>query len=237
LSAKRTLKKNKNPFSEATEVFSYEESRTFVETQIEAGGRLELDLKKHKLVSLTENRETIWELRLPLPFPAILPEETPVDYLPRIPLDLPPYTLVLIQAGAAALGYFEEGEVQYHKTIKKYMKRHKRGKSQINYLNTRGKSKAGSRIRLANTVRFLEEINERLTDWEEDLETERILYSCGAQLWGLLYQSKVPPPFEKKDPRLIKVPLDVKVPSFDELLRVNEVVMKGYLKEPQNRKM
>ncbi|MEO1451203.1 MAG: hypothetical protein AAFV07_16855 [Bacteroidota bacterium] len=45
------------------------------------------------------------------------------------------------------------------------MKRHKRGKAQISYLNTRGKSKAGSRIRLANTVAFFEEINERLQDW------------------------------------------------------------------------
>ena len=109
------------------------------------------------------------------------------------------------------------------------MKRHKRGKSQISYLKTRGKSKAGSRIRLANTVRFFEEINERLTTYEEEYEPERMIYSCTAQLWGLLFQSKVPPPFEKKDPRLIKVPKDVNIPTYEELLNVNEFIQKGLL--------
>ena len=109
------------------------------------------------------------------------------------------------------------------------MKRQKRGKAQISYLNTRGKSKAGSRIRLANTVRFFEEINERLTEWEEDLEPQRILYSCTPQLWGLLFGSQVPPPFEKKDPRLIKVPTDVHVPDHAEMMRINEFVLQGRL--------
>lgn len=189
---------------------------------------MELDPKKHKLEALTPLRETIWSFRFPLPFPAIREAEQAQDYLARIPAEIPTYTIALIQAGAAALGYFEEGEVLHHKAIKKYMKRHKRGKSQISYLNTRGKSKAGSRVRLANTVTFLEEINERLTHWEDELEPQRILYSCGAQLWGLLYQAKVPPPFEKKDPRLIKIPLDVHIPSFEELLWVNDYVIQGY---------
>ena len=173
--------------------------------------------------------EEQWELRLPLPMPQLGEEEELDEYVNRIPEFPPAYLLLLMQMGAASLGYFEEGEVVVHKAFKKYMKRHKRGKAQISYLNTRGKSKAGSRIRLANTVRFAEEINERLTEWEDWYEPERIIYSCSAQLWGLLFQSKVPPPFEKKDLRLIKVPMDVKIPTHEELLRVNEFVLKGRL--------
>jgi hypothetical protein len=59
-----------------------------------------------------------------------------------------------MQAGHSALAYFEDGEMRHHKVIKKYMVRGN-GKAQVGYLQTRGKSKAGSRIRLANTVSFL----------------------------------------------------------------------------------
>ncbi len=210
-----------------SERYSYDESLTFLREEADSVERVELDHKRHRILSLGPMREVYWEFRLPLPFPAIELEESLDDYLDRVPEWIPPYMIVLVQAGAAAIGYFEEGEVVHHKAIKKYMKRHKRGKSQISYLNTRGKSKAGSRIRLANTVRFFEEINERITPWVEELEPERILYSCSAQLWGMLFQSKTPPPFEKKDPRLIKVPLDVNIPDFEELLRVNEMVIEG----------
>ncbi|MEL7532443.1 MAG: hypothetical protein AAFN10_14080 [Bacteroidota bacterium] len=216
-----------------SERYSYEESLTFLREEADSVERVELDHKRHRILSLGPMREVYWEFRLPLPFPAIAVEESLDDYLERVPAWIPSYMIVLIQAGAAAIGYFEDGEVVHHKAIKKYMKRHKRGKSQISYLNTRGKSKAGSRIRLANTVRFFEEINERITPWVEELEPERILYSCSAQLWGMLFQAKTPPPFEKKDTRLVKVPLDVNIPDFEELLRVNEIVIEG-IYTPQN---
>ncbi|MFK7925653.1 MAG: hypothetical protein AB8H47_27130 [Bacteroidia bacterium] len=212
-----------------SERYSYDESLTFLREQADLVERVELDHKRHRILSLGPLREVYWEFRLPLPFPAIQTEESLDDYLDRVPEWIPPYMIVLIQAGAAAIGHFEDGEVVHHKAIKKYMKRHKRGKSQISYLNTRGKSKAGSRVRLANTVRFFEEINERTTPWIKELEPERILYSCSAQLWGMLFQAKTPPAFDKKDKRLIKVPLDVNIPDFEEMLRVNEIVIEGVL--------
>ncbi|MEM7660166.1 MAG: hypothetical protein AAF399_28915 [Bacteroidota bacterium] len=208
----------------------YEEAWQLLQAEeLPPSDRIRLSPKKHKLVGESLEGVEHWELRLPLPMPQLGEEETLESYVQRLPDTPPAYLLMLIQMGAASLGYFEDGEVVVHKAFKKYMKRHKRGKAQISYLNTRGKSKAGSRIRLANTVRFAEEINERLTEWEEWYEPERIIYSCSAQLWGLLFQSKVPPPFEKKDPRLIKVPMDVKIPTHEELLRVNEFLLKGRL--------
>ena len=213
-----------------TRFLDFEESLEFLEfCAKEADFRIDLTPKKHRISGIDQNFETIFDFRLPLPLPALNGDEDLEEYLLSAPITLPSYSLVLIQAGAAAMGYFVDGTPIHHKAIKKYMKRHKRGKSQISYLNTRGKSKAGSRIRLANTVRFFEEINERMAVYEDEYEPERIIYSCTAQVWGLLFQSKVPTPFTKKDPRLIKVPKDVKIPSFEELMSVNEFIKKGAL--------
>lgn len=198
------------------------------------GGFVQLDEKKHRLLGLDEAGETAFSLRLPLAWPAI-PVERPelATYLAQVPEALPVHLLLLIQVGAAAIGCFDEEDVLAHKAIKKYMKRHSRGRAQIHYLNTRGKSKAGSRIRLANTERFVEEINERLAEWEEEYDPARILYSCSPQLWGLLFQADPPPPFDKKDPRLVKVPLDVNLPSYEELLRVQRLSRVGWLTQQQ----
>lgn len=191
------------------------------------GDHLRADPKKHSWQVFDATGEIVESLKLPLPWPAVSIEEPLEAYLDRIPEDFPTYVLFLMQMGAAAVGVFEEGEAIEHKAIKKYMKRHSRGKAQISYLNTRGKSKAGSRVRLANTVRFFEEINEYLTEWVEWHEPERIIYSGTPQLWGLLFQSSIAPPFDKKDERIIKVPYQVHVPDYEELLRVNELIGKG----------
>ncbi|MEM7036019.1 MAG: hypothetical protein AAF570_03495, partial [Bacteroidota bacterium] len=116
------------------------------------------DREKQKIHGNDETGARMFTVRLPLPF--YLPEagESIQDYSTRIRSGLnhtpPPYLMILMQAGHAALGYFEEGEVVHHKVVKKYMVRRKQGKSQVGYLGTRGKSKAGSRVRLANAVRF-----------------------------------------------------------------------------------
>lgn len=211
---------------------SYEQVYELLETWKKDGCPLHLDMdeKKHSISGLNSDHAWVFELKLPLPMPAISAENRSLPhFLDTIPEEIPPYIILLVQVGAAALGYYSDGEAYDHKAIKKYMKRHKRGKSQISYLNTRGKSKAGSRIRLANTVSFFEEINKRLTDFEELYEAERILYSITPQLWGLMFGSKVNVPFEKKDKRLIKIPRDVHIPDFEEMEKINEIFKHGYL--------
>lgn len=192
---------------------------------------LEGDPEKHQVLATDGSRRHFFRLPLTWPEPARGPFDS-IWYLSALPDDDGPYLVMLVQLGAAAIGVWMEGEWQAHKAIKKYMKRHKRGKAQISYLNTRGKSKAGSRIRLANTVAFFEEINERLTDWEELYEPQRILYSCPPQAWGLLFQSKTPPPFDKKDPRLVRIPHQVHVPDFAELNRIQGLISQGWVSNP-----
>ena len=105
----------------------------------------------------------------------------------------------------------------------------KQGKSQLKHLKTKGKSKLGSRIRLGNVVLFFEEINQKLLDWEIEEHIEHIFYSASIQLWNMVFESKVAPPFEKQDPRFMKIPSDVQTPNYEELLKLNEFVKQGLL--------
>ena len=186
------------------------------------------DREKQKLYGLDETGERSWTFRFPLPFPVPDREETLCSYVARVPAQPAPYLVVLLQAGHSALGFFEGGEVRQHKVIKKYMVRGK-GKAQIGYLGSRGKSKAGSRVRLANSVSFFEDINAKLREWDVNGEAERILVSCPVALRALWFGSKVAPPFAKDDPRLIKVPMDIHKPDHEELLRVNRRCVAGYV--------
>lgn len=201
--------------------YSYSESISLVEDLAEED--VVWDREKMKLSGEG------FEFLLPWPFPPATPSEDLAAYAERLADLPPPFFLVLIQAGHSALGYFEGGELLFHKVIKKYMVRAKQGKAQIGYLNTRGKSKAGSRIRLANTVQFFEDINGKLEEWAVEDEVERILMSCPVRMRPLLFGSKVPPPFQKDDPRIRKVPLDVHRPDLEELKRVARHGLSGYV--------
>lgn len=187
--------------------------------------------KKHKLILEDTDYKKVLDFRLPLPFPNIGLEEKLKDYFPKTSPETPPYLMILMQAGNASLGYFEEGEVVEHKVIRKYMVRKKQGKAQITYLHKKGKSRAGSRIRLAGTLQFFEDINQKLIDWDnfESIfeNTERVLYSSPPRLWGMLFNAKTPPPFQRNDSRYIKIPLDVNVPIFEEMLSINELSLAG----------
>lgn len=140
-----------------------------------------------------------------------------------------PYLLVLIQSGSASVGVYRQNECLRHKVFGAYMVRKKQGKSQVKYLKTKGKSRAGSRIRLASTVKFFEEINERLLQDMNAFSINRIALSCSKVLAPLFYGSKVVTPFEKTDERIISVPVDVKQPNFTEMTRVHKQMMKNEL--------
>ncbi|PIB35232.1 hypothetical protein BFP72_07390 [Reichenbachiella sp. 5M10] len=122
-----------------------------------------------------------------------------------------------IESGSAALCIVQGEHIVYHTTFSAYMTRKKQGFSQIKYLNKKGKSRAGSRVRLASTIDFFESINESLTDLLEIYEIDRIALDCTTTLIPYLYQSKVPCPFAKKDPRLYKIPLHISQSNYTHL--------------------
>ena len=153
-----------------------------------------------------------------LPAPDVLASRTPGCY-----------AVLLFQAGAAALGLFEDGEMLEHKAMKRYVVRGK-GRAQPTHLKTRGKSRFGSRLRLKNAQMLLEEVAERLRRWwGRDPEPTRLYLSCPKRLFADLCRTEPPPPVTPDDARVIRIPLDVHVPRHAELLRVHRSIARGRL--------
>lgn len=125
--------------------------------------------------------------------------------------------LVAIKAGQAFTGYFHNGQLSDHKVFRAYMVRQKQGKSQIKHLKTKGKSRAGSRIRLAETQRFFNEINERLNLYNEQYPITRWGFSCSKTLWPYFFDAELPPPFSSRQDNLISLPFHYQQASFEEL--------------------
>lgn len=167
------------------------------------------EYKKHIVELKDEFDEVMGFIRLPLHLSinetlSIVDEDACVLYLS-------------IESGNAAICVMSGKENVYHTTFSAYMNRGKQGFSQIKYLKKKGKSKAGSRIRLAATVTFFENINQTLTELMEEFEVDRIGISCSATLIPYLFQSRVPCPFEKKCPKLYKIPLHIPQSNFSNL--------------------
>ena len=134
------------------------------------------------------------------------------------------FALALIKAGQASVGYFHLGELIDHRVFRAYMVRQKQGKSQIKHLKTKGKSRAGSRIRLGETERFFEEINERLISYQSDFSIDFWGVSCAKTLWPYWFDSKTPPPFSSQNENLIELPFHVHQASFEELAQAGKLL-------------
>jgi hypothetical protein len=182
-------------------------------------------------------RSIVWEeeagrwtkLTLPLTFPAIPSGvTTPAEYLALLPDESPSHFVVLMRAGNASLGYYIDGVLVAHKVIRKYMVRKSQGKAQLSYLKSKGKSRAGSRVRLRESVEFFEEINGKLAEWDEEFGApELVFYSCPVRLRSYWFESRVAAPFDQDDPRLVHIPHHVHQPDHDELLRVHGLISSG----------
>ncbi|MFY0606754.1 MAG: hypothetical protein JXR10_08565 [Cyclobacteriaceae bacterium] len=169
----------------------------------------EYDFKKHLIRLLDEDHEELGHIRLPL--------HISLDKGLHINETVPFVLYMTIESGNAAICISEGKDISYHTTIGAYMTRKKQGFSQIKYLNKKGKSRAGSRVRLAGTITFFEEINETLGHLFIEYEFDRIALNCSTSLIPYLYQSKVSCPFEKDDHRLYKIPLHLPQSNYTNL--------------------
>lgn len=132
------------------------------------------------------------------------------------------YLVMLVQAGIASLGAFEQGNMLYHKVIRKYMVRKCQGKNQLKHLREKGKSREGSRIRLQQTQEFIHEIQDTLTGWKEILdETGMIYYSCDVRLFSEIFSGDKKSVISPSGIQFIKIPFYVKPPNYKELVHVN----------------
>lgn len=177
---------------------------------------------KHRIVLLDSYQNELIYLRLPL----VLPPPDQVTARAEKPVN---YIMLLIQSGNCALGYFENGQNIHHKVFRSYMVRKKQGTSQVKYLKTKGKSRAGSRVRLAETNAFFENINERLQEYFAAHQIHRIALSCSKILIPYLFNSKVATPFAKRDDRIYKIPKHVHTPIYEVMMDTHQFLLKGEL--------
>lgn len=169
----------------------------------------EYDFKKHLILLKDQNFNPMGYVRLPLHYQLN-------DHLDI--LDTQANALYLsVESGNAAICMMEGTENIYHTTFSAYMTRKKQGFSQIKYLNKKGKSRAGSRVRLAETVEFFENINTTMNDLWEEFMIARLALDCNKTLLPYLLQSKVPFPVDKKDPVLYKIPLHIAQSNYTNL--------------------
>lgn len=173
------------------------------------GYTVHYEVKKHQLILEKGDR---WFFKLFLPWTVSWDNSKGIT-----DLEDSHFALSLIRAGQAAVGYFHQGELIDHRVFRAYMVRQKQGKSQIKHLKTKGKSRAGSRIRLAETERFFEDINQRLNFYNETYAIDKWGVSCAKTLWPYWFDSETPPPFSGKNDPVIELPFHVSQASFEEL--------------------
>lgn len=171
------------------------------------------DFQKHRILLQDENSETIAYLRLPLsiavhPDFSIENEQT--------------YFYLSIEAGNAAVALYRGEELLDHTTFSAYMVRKKQGVSQIKHLKTKGKSRAGSRIRLSETEEFFERINTKINEFEEEYSIDRIAISCSKTLLPYFYRSDVEPFFRKEDERIYSIPVHLPQSNYTNLVNMHE---------------
>ncbi len=156
--------------------------------------------------------------------------ETPESYLEGLSHTLGTELIILLQAGACALGIWQDDELDRHKTLKKYVKR-AHGKAQATYLRTKRKPRYGSRLRLQGAEALLREACEKIAEYREELGSfDAIYFSAPVRQWGELFHAEPSVPFERSDERLVRIPLDVNVPCFKELSRVRRRLERGEIR-------
>ncbi len=147
------------------------------------------------------------------------------DYLFSLDASLGLNCVLLVRAGATAIGLWDDDELIAHKVIKKYVVRGS-GRAQSTHLKTKGKSRYGSRLRLQNHKRHLEETCERAVDWWESHGAfQRVLYSAPVRLWAELQSVTPELPFDPDS--ATRIPLHVHDPTFEELKRVRRLLARG----------
>ena len=192
-----------------TQVLSDKQALQLLEIAELKGWQTHYILEKHQL--LIEN-ETGWLAKLYLPWTQ--------TWLPEGRFELADdvhYCITLVRAGQAAVGYFHQGTLLDHKVFRAYLVRQKQGMSQFKYLKTKGKSRAGSRIRLEETELFFKDINQRLELYTKQYPLNFWGLGCAKTMWPLLVDGEAKPPFTSKSPQLIELPYPFAKGSYEEL--------------------
>lgn len=193
-----------------------------------ARGAATRDAAGRLLVSHPDGGTTV--LTLP-PVLRIPTELAPPACATRVPDGLGVEVVLLLRAGRAALGVWVEDDLVAHKVFRRYTVRGQ-GHAQTTHLKTKGKSRYGSRLRLQQAGRLLDEVNERLTDWDREYGPLDVVHrACPVRLWADLCAHDPTPPFDARDARIAPIRIHVHEPDFAELGRVRHHLTHGLVEE------
>lgn len=175
-------------------------------------------------------------LRVPLLAPRVRAGELLRDYAARLPGGAERSVLLLLRAGAMAVGYWDGDELLHHKAVRRYVVRG-HGKAQALHAKTKGRSRYGARLRLQNWRRLLGETNERLRDyWHDYGAPERVFVAAPVRVMADLVAADPRPPWVDdagEDGGFVqRVPMHVHRPDHEELLRVRRWLGLGRLELP-----
>ncbi len=183
---------------------------------------LEYDEKKHRVILSCEEKRVIFRL------PPILLGGKPEDLLK----DTCYYLVMLVEADQVSCGYFYKGTTLAHHVFRGYTVRKKQGKSQVNYLKRKGKSRAGSRIRLRGTTDLIQEVIQWLNQTVLDHKLNRIILDVSPQFWSLFYQQPEKPFFDQRDQRIITSGLYWRKAGYKEMCYIAKRAYWGVLIDP-----
>ncbi|MGE0143044.1 MAG: hypothetical protein AB7I19_05040 [Planctomycetota bacterium] len=156
--------------------------------------------------------------------PAVLPR--PLDgepchtWINRLPETIGVQAVLLLRAGSAAMGVFADTECLAHRCRRRYVVRGN-GKAQTTWIRTRGKSRYGSRLRLQNADRLLDDVATTTSEWAGWLATATAIHwSCPERQWAALHEHEPSLSTLRTDARARKIAFHVHEPRFEELRRV-----------------
>ena len=140
------------------------------------------------------------------------------------------HLVLLYQAGASALALYEDDTLRQAKVFKRYVVRG-RGRAQPLHLKTKGKSRYGSRLRLQQAKALRDDIVGWLRAQAGGTPPwAQLFVAAPVRLWPDLYTGNALPPFDQRDPRIVRVPLDVRTPCEAERERVRAWLGQGVLR-------
>lgn len=172
--------------------------------------------KKRKIKFLNDSGEPLFSIRLAIHF------KFDTNKKELFLEEFSNCLLILIRSGMASVGMVQNGDLLHHKVFRAYMVRKKQGKSQVKYLKTKGKSRAGSRIRLSATLEFFEDISKRVNEHLEEYAVDQIGLSCSETLIPYFFNANERLNLYKKDPRIFKIPKHIGAPTLEMLYSVKK---------------
>ncbi len=158
------------------------------------------------------------------------------DYAASFPQRLGRQLVVLFRAGAFAVGLWSDDDCLHHKVEKAYVVRGN-GRAQPTHRKTKGKSRAGARLRLRNARGLLIELHDRIDGWLAATgPVDHRVRACPVRLWADLRA-------ERPDGAVFggaaanawrTVPWHVPEVTFDELCRVRERLVHGVIESTES---